>query len=186
MNDDYLTQHRLDILSAFESPEQETSFVITGTFPILGSGILFRVSNYSLACSFQKELNSLFPKTEEITPAKVITVDQATGKVKSKRTKGEKWAEENIDKISELLDTGIQDTSQFLSYSDKAEQYKVFWEQNGIPYHFGLTMYLLSYGLLKSDELTTGGQTIDEWVMQMVFHNYHLFKFVERINLAEN
>ncbi|ELP5902539.1 hypothetical protein QTV49_004579 [Vibrio vulnificus] len=179
MINESLTQRRLEILRAFEAPKNTASFVITGTFPMLGSGILFRVSDYSVACSFQKELNSLFPETEEITPAKVITVDQASGQIKdlNKRIKSDKWVKENLEKISVLLSTGIKDTSLLLPHSDKAEQYKVFWEQNGIPYHFGLTMYLLSYGIFKSDELTIG-----EWVLKMVLENYHLFKLVERVN----
>lgn len=187
MINENLTQRRLDILRAFESPDETVSFVITGTFPMLGSGILFRVSDYSIACSFQKELNSLFPETEEIIPAKVITVDQASDQIKdlNKRTQSEKWVEDNLDKISVLLGTGIKDTSMLFPHSDKAEQYKVYWEQSGIPYHFGLTMYLLSYGIFNSDERTTKERTIDEWVLQMVLKNYHLFKLVERTNSAK-
>lgn len=187
MTNKNLTQRRLDTLRAFEAPEKTASFVITGTFPMLGSGILFRVNDYSVACSFQKELNSLFPETEEITPAKVVTVDQASGQIKdlNKRIKSDKWVEENIDKVSVLLSTGIKDTSLLLPHSDKAEQYKGFWEKNGIPYHFGLTMYLLSYGILKSDERTTKDRTIDEWVLQMVLENYHHFKLVERVSSAK-
>lgn len=187
MTNTKLTQRRLDILRAYESPSNTASFVITGTFPMLGSGILFCVSDYSIATTFKNELNSLFPEfedNEDVSPAQIITVDQAAGRIKdiNKRFRSDTWVKDNLMELSVLLGGKIEDISLLLPHSHKAEQYKSFWEYNGVPYHFGLAMYLLSYVMLEASDRIAHEQSIEEWVLDMVLTKYHLFKMVERVS----